>query len=108
MAHLFSMYSLIVLAIFQCLHQPQNFSAAVYAPSEEGGRYVLLMWAKMEEPDVRTGGNVFIERRIKTEGSSWGGWIQIAEMNGGAFKYYDYSINTAGQGGDSAQYRLCA
>jgi len=76
-------------------------------PGEFGYHHPYITWALAPEPDVRNGGNIFVERRTRNFGN-WTTWSQITQLPGSLTSYTDLSIGTAGYGTDLAEYRIRA
>jgi M6 family metalloprotease-like protein len=86
--------------------KPQDLKISVQ--SQGGDNHPKLDWAAMQEPDVITGGKLFIHRRTKIGTGNWGNWILRDSVAGTVSQYVDNQINTAGGGPDSLQYRIQA
>lgn len=89
--------------------KPQNPKVEVYTG---GGEYnPKITWAAMSEPDVTTGGNIYVERSRKNTQVYpyiWSAWQTIATLSGTSTEYIDEGITTAGMGNDSVKYRIRA
>lgn len=85
---------------------PQDLRISVV--NQGGDNHPKLDWAAMQEPDVITGGKVFIHSRAKIGTGSWGSWVLRDSVAGTVASWIDYGITTAGGGPDSLQYKIQA
>lgn len=86
--------------------KPQDLRISVQ--NRSGDNRPRLDWAAMQEPDVISGGKMFIHRRIKIGSGSWGSWRLRDSVAGTTTSWEDNDIATAGGGPDSLQYRIQA
>lgn len=86
---------------------PQNLAVSVYTVQD--AQYPRLSWTLNNEPDVLENDDGYlIERRTSIAGDPWSNWSQIGYTGGGVSTYIDYGIGTAGDGFNTAQYRIRA
>lgn len=93
--------------------KPQNLQVAPYFLN--GHVYPLLSWNAMQEPDVRTGGNIVVERRSRKfaaypwYGYPWTDWSIISTLPGTSTIHVDLQISqVCANCPDSVQYRIRA
>ncbi len=68
-----------------------------------------ITWGAAHEPDVVSGGNTYVERRLKPKFYPWQSWTQIAQLSGTATEYIDQTVFACpGPCPDSVQYRVRA
>ena len=84
---------------------PQNLTASV--ETQSGDLHPQISWSLNSETDVRDNSTGYlIERRIDYNGvGNWTSWTQIATTNGTTNNYIDATINGAGDGPSTAQYK---
>jgi hypothetical protein len=85
---------------------PQNVAVTVL--QNGGDRHPKVEWQAMSEPDLISGGRIFIFSRAKIGNGAWSGWALRDSVVGTANSWVDYVVNTAGNGPDSLQYKLQA
>jgi len=86
--------------------KPQNTAISVYTGGGEWNPQVS--WSAMLEPDVTTGGAIYVERAYKLSGGSWSTWATVATLSGTASSFIDQTYTQAGSGNDSLKYRVRA
>ena len=86
--------------------KPQNAKIEVYTG---GGKWnPKITWAAMSEPEVTTGGSIYVERSKKLATGYWTTWLTIATLAGIATQYIDLTFSQSGSGNDSLKYRVRA
>lgn len=85
--------------------KPQDLRVSVYRQGYYS--YPRLDWPAMQEPDVTSGGKLFIHRRIMMYGI-WDSWVLRDSVSGTNTWYVDHQINTAGSGPDIVEYKIQA